>query len=111
MRGFHRICLFLLLALLLTSVFSPRCAADERPVTAVAGLFESDVVADNVFGLRMATRLLPVEARYEILKSHVLPGKLHREFRLFGKLTSTDPPESNAPDPSDWMDSASQAPS
>ncbi len=96
MRGLHWICLFLPLALLLTSGFSSRCAADERPVAAVAGLFESDVVADNVFGLRKATRSLPVEARYEILKSHVLPGKLHREFRLFGKLTSTDPPASAA---------------
>lgn len=96
MRGFQRICFFLLSVLLPTSGITSRCAADERPVGAVAGLFESDVVADNVFGLRMAASSLPAEARYEILKSHVLPGKLHREFRLFGKLTSTDPPESAA---------------
>lgn len=98
MRGSQQTCFFLLLVLLLTSGLITRCAADERYVAAVAGLFESDVIADNVFGLRMATRSLPVDARYEILKSHVLPGKLHHEFRLFGKLTSTDPPESNASD-------------
>ncbi|MFO1001612.1 MAG: DUF1583 domain-containing protein [Planctomycetaceae bacterium] len=98
MRGFHRIGFFLLSVLLLTLGITSRCVADERPVASVADLFESDVLADNVFGLRMAAMSLPVEARYEIFKSHVLPGKLHREFRLFGKLTSTDPPESATSD-------------
>jgi hypothetical protein len=94
---------FLLPVLLIASGLGSRCAwADDGPVETVADLFENDVLGDNVFGLLEATKRLPVEARYEILKSHVLPGKLHREFRLFGKLTSTDPSVSAAfEDPAD----------
>lgn len=66
--------------MIVSGLASCRAWADDGPVETVAGLFENDVLADNVFGLQEATKRLPVEARYEILKSHVLPGKLHREF-------------------------------
>ena len=89
--------LFLLPVLLIASGLGSRCAwADDGPVETVAHLFENDVLGDNIFGLLEATKRLPVEARYELLKWHVLPGKSHREFRLFGKLTSTAPLESSA---------------
>ncbi len=73
-----------------------RCArADEGPsMMATAELFDRDVLADNVFAIRQAVARLPALDRYELLQSHVLPGRSHREFRLFGKLTPTDPPDS-----------------
>lgn len=81
---------------MMASSIASRCAvADDRlPATVVGDLFENDVLADNVFGLSEAAQSIPADARYELLKSHVLPGKLHRDFRLLGKLTPTDPPES-----------------
>ena len=86
----------LLPVLLMASGIASCCAFADHKLAAVAvgDLFESDVLADNAFGLRQAAKGLPAEARYELLKSHVLPGKLHREFRLIGKLTPTDPPKS-----------------
>ena len=87
---------FLLLpALLHASGINSRCAlAGELPVAAVAVLFDNDVMADNVSGLREATKQLPVEERYRIFRAHILPGKLHPEFRLLGTLTLTDLSES-----------------
>ena len=86
----------LLPVLLIVSGVSSYCAAtEEKPgVPLVGDLFEAEVLADNVFRQQQLAKRLPAQARYEFLKSHVLPGKLHLEFRLFGKLTPTDPPES-----------------
>ncbi len=98
MRVSHLTLFFLMPAMLIASGISSHCAlAEDGTAAGVAGnLFESDVLADNVIGLRESVKDLSAEARYEILRSHVLPGKLNREFRLLGKLTSTDPPQSSA---------------
>lgn len=96
MRVSHLRMLFLMPVMLIAFGVFSRCAT--AAVGAAAGsisdLFENEVLADNVLALREASQQLPAKDRYEILKSHVLPGRLHREFRLFGKLTTTDPPES-----------------
>lgn len=56
-------------------------------------LFDQDLIADDVYAVIEFARSLPIEARYEFLKSCVLPGATHSGFRLNGKLTATNPPE------------------
>lgn len=87
---------FVLSVLVMGVGITSRCAlADDGPfIMATGQLFENEVLADNVVAIRETAARLPVVERYEFLKSHVLPGPAHREFRLFGKLTPTDAPDS-----------------
>ncbi|MEJ7592086.1 MAG: DUF1583 domain-containing protein [Planctomycetaceae bacterium] len=57
----------------------------------VAELFERDVLSDNIVAVRLKAKQMPVEPRYEYLRDWVLPSKSHRDFRLAGKQTQTDP--------------------
>ena len=85
-----------MLVMVMVMVVASRCAqADDTPSKLATGeLFDSEVLADNVVAIREVAARLPTVDRYELLKSHVLPGQSHRDFRLFGKLTPTDAPDS-----------------
>jgi hypothetical protein len=87
---------FVLSVLIVGMGIGSACAqADDRPSKMATGeLFDGEVLADNVVAVREAAARLPALERYELLKLHVLPGQLHREFRLFGKLTPSDAPDS-----------------
>ena len=90
---------------LLTIGFWVACAADDekgdstseaKPSSTiqtphVATLFDDEVLADNVFAVRQKAKQRLAVARYESLRGWVLPSKSHRDFRLAGKQTSTDP--------------------
>ena len=87
---------FVLSVLVMGMEIGSRCAqADDKPsIVATGELFEDEVLADNVDAIRADAARLPAVERYEFLKSHVLPGHSHREFRFFGKLMPTDAPDS-----------------
>ena len=90
---------------LLTIGFWVTCAADDekgdstseaKPSSTiqtphVATLFDDEVLADNVFAVRQKAKQRLAVARYESLRGWVLPSKSHRDFRLAGKQTPTDP--------------------
>ncbi|MFG0331823.1 MAG: hypothetical protein ACF8TS_00550 [Maioricimonas sp. JB049] len=58
---------------------------------ALCAVFGPGVIADNVEAvLDRASRLAPA-ARFEFLRSWVLPGDAHPEFRMSGGFTQTDP--------------------
>ena len=70
-----------------------RSAAPNSPVGDIGELFDHDLLADNVHAVIEVARSMPLEARYDYLKNHVLPSSSHSDFRLFGKFTTTNPPE------------------
>ncbi len=56
-----------------------------------AALFDDDVLADNVFAIRQVAKSMSGEARYDFLRTWVLPSVNHAGFRLSAKLTPADP--------------------
>ena len=66
---------------------TPLRASDALPT--VSDLFDEEVLADNVFGVRQRARSLSLEARYDYLRAWVLPSP--DAVRLFAKLTTAEP--------------------
>jgi hypothetical protein len=62
-------------------------ASDALPT--VSKLFDEELLADNVFGVRQRARSLSPEARYEYFQRWVLPSS--DTIRLFAKLTTAEP--------------------
>ncbi|HSG72871.1 MAG TPA: DUF1583 domain-containing protein, partial [Planctomycetaceae bacterium] len=72
-----------------TTLIDPEQSAEN--VSSLHPLSGPESLADNVSEVRRRASLLSLEDRYELLKTWVLPGESHPDFRMTGEFVSTDP--------------------